>query len=136
MFNTTSKYFSFFKNKLPASQVVYITRDFLICYSCSLHSVLFHPLLRYFKESSLPSRKSILPSSKQPTFLGLNRYQKEKFPSSTVTFYQKSILIFKIPLQIGYRNSWHIFSFIFRQLKMNVCHKIMVTEKNHFSSNS
>ena len=28
IFNITSKYFSFFNNKLPASQVVYITREF------------------------------------------------------------------------------------------------------------
>ena len=38
MFNITSKYFSFFNNKLPASWVVHITRDFLKCYSCFYHS--------------------------------------------------------------------------------------------------
>ena len=38
MFNITSKYFSFFNNKPPASWVTHITRDFLTCYSCSNHS--------------------------------------------------------------------------------------------------
>ena len=31
------------------------------------------------------------PSSDQPIFLGLNKYQKGDFTRSTVTFYQKSI---------------------------------------------
>ena len=35
MFNIISKYFTFFNNKLPASWVAHITRDFLRCYSCS-----------------------------------------------------------------------------------------------------
>ena len=43
MFNITSKYFSFFNNKPPASWVVHITRDFLACYSCSNYSSM--PLL-------------------------------------------------------------------------------------------
>ena len=34
MFEKTSKYFSFFNNKPPASWVVHITKDFLTCYSC------------------------------------------------------------------------------------------------------
>ena len=34
IFNITSKYFSFFDNKPPASWVAHITRDFLICHSC------------------------------------------------------------------------------------------------------
>ena len=37
-FNITSKYFSFFNNKTPASWVAQITRDFLTCYSCSYYS--------------------------------------------------------------------------------------------------
>ena len=38
MFNITSKYFSIFNNKPPASWVAYITRDFRTCYSCSYYS--------------------------------------------------------------------------------------------------
>ena len=34
----TSKYFSFFNDKSPASWVAHITRDFLPCYSCSYYS--------------------------------------------------------------------------------------------------
>ena len=37
MFNITSKYFSFFNNKLPASWVAHITRSFT-CYSYSYYS--------------------------------------------------------------------------------------------------
>ena len=38
MFNITSKYFSFFNNKPPASWIAHITRDFLTCYSCWYYS--------------------------------------------------------------------------------------------------
>ena len=38
IFNITSKYFSFFNNKPPASWVAHITRDFLTCYSTSYYS--------------------------------------------------------------------------------------------------
>ena len=38
MYNITSKYFNFFNNKPPVRWVAHITRDFLICYSCSYHS--------------------------------------------------------------------------------------------------
>ena len=41
MFSITSKYFSFFNNKPPASWVVHITRDFLTCYSCSYCNFMF-----------------------------------------------------------------------------------------------
>ena len=41
-------------------------------YFCLLSSVLF--LLKYFRQSSPPSHKSLLPKSDQPTFLGLNKY--------------------------------------------------------------
>ena len=34
MFNITSKYFSIFNNKPPASWVAHVTSDFLTCYSC------------------------------------------------------------------------------------------------------
>ena len=40
MFNITSKCFSFFNNKPPATWVAHITRDFLACYSCSYYTVL------------------------------------------------------------------------------------------------
>ena len=38
IFNITSKYFSFFKNKPPSNWVAHITRVFLTCYSCSYYS--------------------------------------------------------------------------------------------------
>ena len=38
-------------------------------------------------------------------------------------------------LQIGYLNFWNVFKFIFRQIRMTFIHKIMVAEKNNFSSN-
>ena len=38
MFNITSKYFSFFNNKPPATWVGHIARDFLTCYSCLYYS--------------------------------------------------------------------------------------------------
>ena len=38
MSSITSKHFSFFNNKPPASWVAHITRDFLTCYSCSYYS--------------------------------------------------------------------------------------------------
>ena len=41
-----------------------------------------------------------------------------------------------MPLQIGYLNLWNIFSFIFRQLRITIFHKIIVAEKNNFSSNA
>ena len=37
---------------------------------------------------------------------------------------------------MGYLNLWDIFIFIFRQLRMTFFHKIMVAEKNNFSSNA
>ena len=48
---------------------------------------------------------------------------------------KNQFLIFEIPLQIGYLNLWDIFMFIFRQLQMTFFRKIMVAEKNFFSSN-
>ena len=41
MFYITLKYFTFFKNKLPAGWVAHIARDFLACYSCSYCSSMF-----------------------------------------------------------------------------------------------
>ena len=43
MFNITSNYFSFLKNKPPAGWVVHITRDLITCYFCSYYS----SMLRY-----------------------------------------------------------------------------------------
>ena len=41
VFNITSKYFSFFNNKPPASWVAHTTRDFLTCHSCSMVQQIF-----------------------------------------------------------------------------------------------
>ena len=49
MFNITSKYFSFFDNKPPASWAVQIPRDFLICYSCLYYSFMLKHNL-YWKQ--------------------------------------------------------------------------------------
>ena len=51
MFNITSKYFSFFNNKPPASWVAQITRDFLICYSCSYYSSMIVLIFRNLPSS-------------------------------------------------------------------------------------
>ena len=56
-----------------------------------LLSFLFRPLLRYFRQFPPHSPTPLLTLFNQPTFLGLNKYQKDDFTSSTVTFYQKSI---------------------------------------------
>ena len=39
-------------------------------------------------------------------------------------------------LQIGYLSLWDIFRVIIKQLRMTFFHKIMVAEKNTFSSNA
>ena len=43
MFNKTSKYFSFFNIKPPASWLGHITRNFLTCYSCLCYSSIDQP---------------------------------------------------------------------------------------------
>ena len=45
MFNITSKYFSFFNNKPPASRVAHITRDFLACYFCPYYSSMLQGIM-------------------------------------------------------------------------------------------
>ena len=42
MFNVTSKYSSFFNNKLSVSWIAHVTRDFLTFYSCWLYSSMLH----------------------------------------------------------------------------------------------
>ena len=49
------------------------------------------PPFKVFWTDPPPSCNPFLPQSNQPTFLGLNKYQKGDFTSSTVAFYQKSI---------------------------------------------
>ena len=49
MLDITSKYFSIFKNKPPASWVEHITRDFLTCYSCWNHSSMYVKLGHFDK---------------------------------------------------------------------------------------
>ena len=53
MFNITSKYFSYFHNKPPASWVAHITRDFLPCYSCSYCSYMITHCLGGFSHTCL-----------------------------------------------------------------------------------
>ena len=52
--------------------------------------------------------------------MGLNKYQKGDFTSSTVAFYQKSIFdLLNLFTNISsYLNLWDIFRIIFRQLRM------------------
>ena len=68
----------------------------------------------------------------------LNKYPKVDFTSSTVAFYQKSIFDFLNPFSniSGYLNLWDIFRFIFKQLRVTFFHKIILAEKNNFSSNA
>ena len=87
---------------------------------CPHSSVLFHPLLRYFRQFFPPSRKS-------PTNLSwFKQILKRQIYQVTVAFYYfLSILIFYIALQLGYFNLWDIFRFLFRLLRMTFFHKIM-----------
>ena len=39
-------------------------------------------------------------------------------------------------MQVGYLNSWEKFRFIWRQLRMTVLHKIMMTKRNNFFSSN
>ena len=70
--------------------------------------------------------------------MGFNKYQKGDFTSPTVTFCQKSIFDFLNTLTniSGYLNLLNIFRFIFGQLRLTFFEKIMVAEKNNFSSNA
>ena len=52
MFSITSKYFSIFNNKPPASWVAHVTRDFLTCYSCSYYSSMLQRSLDSFIQLS------------------------------------------------------------------------------------
>ena len=68
--------------------------------------------------------------------MGLNKYQKGDFTSSTVAFYQKLIFdsLKSFTNISGYLNWWDIFWLIFKQLRMTFF-IIMVAIKNYFSSN-
>ena len=48
VFNITSKYFSIFNNKPPASWGAHITRDFVTCYSCSYCNFMSHQTFKLF----------------------------------------------------------------------------------------
>ena len=45
MFLITSKYFSIFNNKPPASWVAHVSRDFLACYPCLYYSFMIYARL-------------------------------------------------------------------------------------------
>ena len=99
---------------------------------CVSSTVLFHPLLRYFRQ--FPTLKQISPALIWPTNpFWFKQISKGPIYQFNCRFLSKSILIFQISLQIGYLNSWDILGFIFRQLKINFFYKIMVIEKNNFS---
>ena len=55
MFNITSKYFSFFNNKPPASWIAHITRDFLTCYFCLYSSFMIIVAVFYFSPYPIDS---------------------------------------------------------------------------------
>ena len=69
--------------------------------------------------------------------MGLSKYQKGDFISSTVAFYQKTIFDFLNPLQI-YQVIliYGIFSVSFLDNLNDFFNKNMVAEKNNFSSNA
>ena len=104
----------------------------------SLPSFLFHPLLRYFSISTPSCPNPTL----QPSLLIISRFKQ----ISKVWFYQLNCcFLSKINFWFfsnaftnifGYLNLWDIFRFIFRQLRMTFFHKIMMAEKNFFSSNA
>ena len=107
--------------------------------ACPHFKIFVSPLLTYLRQFPLPATPSF-PNLDTPTIPTHNQwvYQKGDFSSSTVAFYQKSVFHFlNSSTNIsGYLNLWDIFRFIFRGLRMIFFHKIMVTEKNNFSSNA
>ena len=69
MFNITSKNFSVFNNKPPASWVAHITKDFLTCYSCYYYSYI---LLEINLVSLNPIAERVLITSNH-VFIALKR---------------------------------------------------------------
>ena len=83
--------------------------------------------LRYFRQfpPSILTQPSCPNPTQQPSLHIINKYQKDGFTSSAVTFYQKSILlqIYLVILIYG----------IFLDKLKTFFHKIMVAEKKFFS---
>ena len=105
-----------------------------------LPSFLSQPLLKYFELFPQPSCRQP-PSCHKPTYQpslhiinGFKRISKRWFYHFTCTIYQKSIFNSLDPFTIisGHLNLWDIFRFVFRQLRINFFHKVMVAEKFFF----
>ena len=90
IFNITSQYFSFFNKKPPASRVAHITRDFLICYSCSHYSAMAKLSCRHLKYSNTVNDRSCpLVAYLKAEILGWTLKEKNEF-----TFYLFFIYLF------------------------------------------
>ena len=104
-----------------------------------LSSFLFHPLLRYFRQTptllqppSCPTRTTNL-----PWFTQISKEWFYYFTSSTVAFYQKSIFNLLNPFtnrEINLNLYGIIFRFIFRQLRMTFFSKIMVEHNTTYNT--
>ena len=93
----------------------------------------FVPALFKVFYTVLPTLTQLPPALIRPTNSPwLKQISKGWFTSSTVPFYQKSIVNLLNPFTIGYLTLWDILRFIFRQLRMIYFHKIMVAKKIFF----
>ena len=103
---------------------------------CPLPSVLFQPPLRYFRQSPCPTQ--IFTALIWLTNLSwFKQISKGQIYQLSCHFLSKINFNLSNPsTDIGYFNLWDIFRFIFRQLRMTFFHKIMLAEKNNFSSNA
>ena len=102
---------------------------------CPFPSVLFHPLLGIL-DSSL-TLKQISAALIWPTNLfRFKQISKGQIYQFNCHFLLKISFNLLNPFtSVGYLNWWDIFRLIFKQLRTTFFHKVMVTEKNNFSSN-
>ena len=103
-----------------------------------LPSVLFHPL-KVFQTipptfTQTPPALTWCTNLPYKYIMGLNKYQKGGFTSSTVAFYQKSVFDFLNPFTniSGCLILWDIFRFIFRQTRITFFIKLWRQQKKFF----
>ena len=97
MFNITSKYFSFFNNKPPASWAAHIRRDFLTCCSCSWFFFMNSNRFFYYIISDLFSIFTLISVKKNLTAL-VDQYSTLIFTNISLLRY-KHILLLRFSIQ-------------------------------------
>ena len=93
MFHITSKYFSIFNKKPPASWVAHKTRDFLTCYSCS------YRILRL----SYSARFDSIVATSASAISSTSRFVKHV---SALSLSEYRLNVISIPLTRSLINSW------------------------------